>query len=148
MSRLRIGLVCSSGGHLAQLYGLRSWWSRHDRFWVTLDKPDARALLEGERVHWAHGPTNRHVGNLVRNAFVAHRVLREERPDVLVSNGAGVALPFFGIAGALGLRLVWVEVPDRVDAPSLTGRLVRPLVDRVVLPSSAQLSAYPEGIVL
>lgn len=148
MSRLRIGLVCSPGGHLAQLYGLRSWWSQHDRFWVTLDKPDARALLAGERVHWAHGPTNRHLGNLARNAIVAHRVLRRERPDVLVSNGAGLTLPFFGLAAALGLRLVWVEVPDRVEVPSLTGRLVRPLVDRIVLSSPAQRAAYPEGIVL
>jgi hypothetical protein len=148
MKRYKIGLVCSSGGHLAQLWALRTWWSAHDRFWVCLDKPDARERLAGERVYWAHGPTNRSLWNLARNTGLAPWVLGKERPDLLVSNGAGVALPFFLVGNALGVRLVYVEVPDRVDVPSMTGRLVAPLVDRMVLPTAEQRAIYPDGVVL
>jgi UDP-N-acetylglucosamine:LPS N-acetylglucosamine transferase len=130
---MKVGLVCSAGGHLAQLYRLRAWWGRIERFWVTFDKVDARELLAGERVHFAHGPTNRNAANLIRNALLARRLLARERPDVLVSNGAGLAVPFFAWGAVLGIPLVYVEVPDRIDAPSLTTRLVRPLVDRLVL---------------
>ena len=52
-------LVCSTGGHLLQLVALRESWQDYSRAWVTFDKSDARSLLEGERVYFAHGPTNR-----------------------------------------------------------------------------------------
>ena len=33
-------LVCSTGGHLTQLYALRRWWQDKKRVWVTFDKED------------------------------------------------------------------------------------------------------------
>ena len=144
----RIGLVGSSGGHLAQLWWLESWWRAHDRFWVTFDTEDARELLADERWFSAAHPTTRNVPNMLRNTRLAWRVLRRERPDVLVSTGAGVALPFFAVAKSMGIPVVFVEVYDRVDMPSLTGRLVGPWADRVILQWPAQQHAYPHGIVL
>ena len=52
----RVLLVCSSGGHLAQLLRLAPWWKTHERIWVTFRKPDAESLLDGERVWWAFHP--------------------------------------------------------------------------------------------
>ena len=44
----------------------------------------------------------------------------------MVSTGAGVALPFFVFARMRGIPTVYLEVYDRVDSRSLTGRLCRP----------------------
>jgi beta-1,4-N-acetylglucosaminyltransferase len=145
---MRVGLICSSGGHLALLYRLRPWWAAVDRFWVCFDKPDSRERLEGERVYWASSPTTRNLRALWRNGVLARRILSEERPDVLVSSGAGVALPFFAYARFLGVPLVYVEVPDRVEGPSLTGRLLYPWVDRMVLTDARQSAFYPDGVTL
>jgi len=145
---MKVGLVCSAGGHLTQLWWLKSWWSQHARFWVTFDLPDARARLASERVYWGHHPSNRNLPNLARNLILARQVLEHERPDVLVSNGAGIALPFFIIGRSMGIGLVFTEVYDRIDTPSLTGRLVRPLADEIVLQWETQRAAYPEGRVL
>ena len=143
----KVGIVCSSGGHLAQLHCLDAWWSRHDRFWVTFDKPDAVSLLAGERVVYGHHPTNRNVKNLARNTLLALRVLARERPDVLVSNGAGLAVPFFYVGKLLfGCKTVYIEVYDRVDSPTVTARLVRPVLDRMVVQWEEQKAFYPEGI--
>ena len=79
---------------------------------------------------------------------MAWKVLRRERPDVLVSNGAGIALPFFWVGRALGIPLVFIEVYDRIDAPSLTGRLLFPICDRVVLQWEEQRAFWSEGHVL
>lgn len=145
---MKVGLVCSSGGHLTQLWWLRDFWGANDRFWVTFDTPDATARLAQERVIWAAHPTNRSARNLLRNARLAWTVLRAERPDVLVSTGAGVAVPFFVVGRLLGIPLVFIEVYDRIERPSLTARLVRPLVDRMVLQWEAQRAFFPEGVVL
>jgi UDP-N-acetylglucosamine:LPS N-acetylglucosamine transferase len=144
---VRIGLVGSSGGHLAQLLVLRPWWGDHERFWVTFDKPDARSALVGERSYWCHFPTNRNLPNLLRNTWLAVKVLRRERPDVIVSTGAAVAVPFF-LVGKLLFRChtVYVEVVDRVDHPTLTGRLVRPLTDRFLVQWPEQTRLYRGAI--
>src|SRR5262245_50412141 len=100
-------------------------------------------MLEGERTYFAHFPTNRNVKNLLRNFVVAWRVLRRERPDVLVLTGAGVAVPFFLLAKLLGIRLVFLEVFDRLDSPTLTGRLLRPICDRFLVQWVEQQKFFP-----
>ena len=142
---MRIGLVGSAGGHLLQLHQLEPWWRKHDRFWVTFEMPDSRSLLAGERAFWAYHPTTRNALNLLRNLALAWRVLRTERPDVVVSTGAAVAFPFFLVARVLRIRCVYVEVYDRIDSPTLTGRLCRPLSDLFLVQWESQKRFYPRA---
>jgi UDP-N-acetylglucosamine:LPS N-acetylglucosamine transferase len=142
---VRVALVCSSGGHLAQLLRLRPWWSNHERLWITFDTPDAVARLADDPVVWAHHPTTRNVPNALRNLRLAWRVLRRERPDVVVSDGAGVAVPFFLVAKILGIRTVYVEVYDRIDSRTLTGRLCAPLADGFCVQWEEQRARYPRA---
>jgi UDP-N-acetylglucosamine:LPS N-acetylglucosamine transferase len=129
-------LVCSSGGHLLQLVALRDVWSEFDRVWVTFDKADARSLLRDESVVFAHGPTNRSFGllaarNTVRNILLAWRVHGRVRPRVVLTTGAGVAVPFAWVGRLRGSRVVYVESLTRIDAPSVSCRLIAPVADRV-----------------
>lgn len=139
----RVLFVASSGGHLAQLVALEDWWRDHDRRWVTFDTTDAISTLTGETVAWAHHPTTRNIPNLLRNLLLAHRLLRDWRPDVIISDGAGVAVPFFLLARLLDIRTVYLEVYDRVDSQTLTGRLVHPITDLFLVQWPEQLAMYP-----
>lgn len=47
---MKIALVGPSGGHLTHLNLLKKFWNKHDRFWVTFDKADARSILDKERM--------------------------------------------------------------------------------------------------
>lgn len=141
--RLHLLLIGSSGGHLAQLVALEPWSRGHHRRWVSFDTPDAISVLQGEDVIWAHHPTTRHLPNLLRNTRLAWRILRGERPDVLVSTGAGVAVPFFVLARLMGIPTVYLEVYDRLDTPTLTGRLCRPFTDRMLVQWQEQTVFYP-----
>jgi len=123
-------LVCSTGGHLLQLVALREAWLPFSRTWVTLDKSDARSLLQDERVVFARGPTNRSIKNLLRNLIIAWRVVRETRPKVVLTTGAGVAVPFAWVARLRGASVVYVESLARIDGPSLSYRLIAPVAAR------------------
>ena len=128
--RADLMLVCSSGGHLQQMLALQPVWERYRHVWVTFDKSDTRSLLSAERVVYAHSPTNRNVKNLLRNLVLAWRVLRKVRPRILLTTGAGVAVPFAWIGRLLGVKIVYVESFTRIEGPSLTGRLVGPIAHR------------------
>ena len=140
---MRVLFVCSSGGHLAQLYRLKAWWPTTDRGWVTFDTTDATSLLAGERVIWAHHPTTRNVPNALRNLLLAFTLLRRDRPDIVISDGAGVAVPFFVIARALRIATVYVEVYDRIDSRTVTGRLCAPFTDLFCVQWEEQRALYP-----
>jgi beta-1,4-N-acetylglucosaminyltransferase len=129
-ARADVMLVCSTGGHLMQLSALREAWGDRPRVWVTFDKSDARSLLRGERVVHAYGPTNRSIVNLVRNLFLARRVVRRVRPRVMVTTGAGVAVPFAWLARLAGARVIYVESFTRIDGASLSCRLISLVADR------------------
>lgn len=143
---MKVCLVGSSGGHLAHLRLLREFWADEQRFWVTFDKPDARSLLKGERRINCFFPTNRNLKNLVKNTWLAFKVLRRERPDVVISSGAAVAVPFFYVSKLLRIKTVYIEVFDRIDAPTLTGRLVYPVTDLFVVQWPEMRKVYPKAV--
>lgn len=142
----RVMLVGSSGGHLAQLMRLEPWWSRHDRSWVCFQKPDAQNLLADERVTWAYHPTTRNLRNFARNLVLSARVLRRERPDVIVSTGAGVAVPFFWVGRMLGAHTVYLEVYDRIDSATMTGRMCWPVTELFLVQWPEQQQLYRDTV--
>ena len=146
MSIKTLCLVASSGGHLLELVSLKPAWEVHKRFWVTFPTDDARTLLEGERVHWAYHPTNRNLRNLVKNLWLAWKLLQHERPDVVISTGAGVAVPFLWVGRALGMRTIYIESLARIETLSLSGKLVYPLVHRFFVQWPELLTRYPKAV--
>lgn len=143
---MKVCLVGSSGGHLTHLYMLKPFWENKRRFWVTFDKEDAKSMLKGEKVYPCYFPTNRNIKNLIKNTFVALRVLRKEKPDLVISSGAAVAVPFFYIAKLMGKKLIYIEVFDRIDKPTLTGKLVYPIVDEFIVQWDEMKKVYPKAI--
>jgi beta-1,4-N-acetylglucosaminyltransferase len=111
------------------MLALEPAWRDLERTWVTLSSPDVRHLLDGEDVVSAHGPTNRSIAALLRNLPLAWRAVRKWDPDVILSTGAGLAVPFFLVGKLLRRKLVYVESLTRIESVSLSGRLVYPLAD-------------------
>lgn len=142
----KICLVGSSGGHLTQLYLLKPIWEKKKRFWVTFDKADARSVLREERFYPCFFPTNRNIKNLLKNTYLAFQILRKERPDILISTGAAVAVPFFYLGKFFGAKTVYIEVFDRYDCPTLTGRLVYPVTDVFIVQWETMKRVYPKAI--
>ncbi|MGM0140964.1 hypothetical protein IGJ54_000635 [Enterococcus sp. AZ160] len=143
---LKVCLVGSSGGHLTHLYLLKPFWEDKNRFWVTFDKQDAKSILKNERVYPCYYPTNRNIKNLKKNTVLAWKVLRKEKPDLIISSGAAVAVPFFYLGKLFGIKTIYIEVFDRIDSPTLTGKLVYPVTDRFIVQWEEMKKVYPKAI--
>lgn len=142
---MKVCLVGSSGGHLTHLYMLKPFWEDKERFWVTFDKEDAKSLLENEKMYSCYFPTNRNIKNLLRNTVLAWKVLRKEKPKLIISSGAAVAVPFFYLGKLFGAKLIYIEVFDRIDKPTMTGRLVYPIVDKFIVQWEEQKKVYKKA---
>jgi len=150
MKRSRLGradvlLVCSSGGHLLQLLALREGWAGFSHVWVTNDRSDARSLLAGEQVAYAHWPTIRNLKNLVRNTLLAWGIVRAVRPKVVVTTGAATAVPFAWVARLHGARVVYIESLSRIRTPSLSCRLIAPIASRIYVQWPDLIDALPRA---
>lgn len=143
---MKVCLVGSSGGHLTHLYMLKTFWQDKERFWVTFDKEDARSLLEGEKIFPCYYPTNRNIKNLIKNTVVAWKVLRKEKPDLIISSGAAVAVPFFYLGKLFGAKTIYIEVFDRIDKPTMTGKMVYPVTDKFIVEWEEMNQVYPKAI--
>lgn len=144
--KIKVCLVGSSGGHLSHLYMLKPFWSEQERFWVTFDKEDARSLLKGEKMYYCYYPTNRNLKNLIRNTILAWKILRKERPELVISSGAAVAVPFFWLGRLFRSKTIYIEVFDRIDKSTLTGKLVYPVTDRFIVQWEEQKKVYPKAV--
>lgn len=145
---MKICFITSSGGHLTHLIQLKEWWKDKERFWVTFEKEDSKSILKDEKKYWCYFPTNRNIKNLIKNTFLAVKILLKEKPDLIISTGAAPAIPFFYLGKLLGAKVVYIEVYDRIEKPTITGKVVYPISDLFVLQWEEQKKFYPRGQVL
>jgi UDP-N-acetylglucosamine:LPS N-acetylglucosamine transferase len=145
---MKVCFITSSGGHLTHLIQLKEWWKDKERFWVTFEKEDSKSILKDEKKYWCYFPTNRNIKNLFKNTFLSIKILLKEKPDLIVSTGAAPAIPFFYIGKLFGAKVVYIEVYDRIEKPTITGKVVYPISDLFILQWEEQKKFYPRGQVL
>lgn len=126
-------LVCSSGGHLFQLFSLKDFWKDYERIWVSFSTTDAQYLLKDETKIWAYSPTNRNFFTFILNFFLAWKLICTHKPSLIMSTGAGVGVPFIIIGSLFGIRTIYVESVTRIKELSLSALLVYPFVYKLVV---------------
>lgn len=128
---MKIMLVCTSGGHFATMESLRDFWSQHERVWITDYKADTSSLLSAERVHWLPYQAPRDGLTFLRNIPKSIKVTLAEKPDLIVSTGASIAVNFAITAKLLGIKYMFIESLSRSEELSLSGKLVYPICDEL-----------------
>jgi UDP-N-acetylglucosamine:LPS N-acetylglucosamine transferase len=125
--------VSSVGGHLVELLEALAQMDGPSVSLVVNDRCD---LPEGvfERVYRiSHAERD---WKVLANFRECAAILLAESPDVVLSAGAGPAVPMFLLAGLMGIRTVFVETAASISRLSLTGRLLLPVADHFFVQSS------------
>jgi beta-1,4-N-acetylglucosaminyltransferase len=125
---MKICIACSHGGHLTETLQILDAFAGHDIFFATYHsarEAEVRAIAPA----YFTDNIGLNVWRMLRAFGWAWSILRRERPDVIVSLGAEIALPFFYLGKLLGSKTLFIESWCRVHNLSLTGKLVYPVVD-------------------
>lgn len=140
---MKICLVSSCGGHLTELRSLLPALEGHDFFYVLNDRALLPQDMQGRTDFIVH--SERDLKFFV-NLWEAWRILRRERPEAILSTGAGPAVPFALVGRTFfGCRIIYVETIASVDRPSLTGRLMYRLAHDFYYQWSTLAPWFPRG---
>jgi UDP-N-acetylglucosamine:LPS N-acetylglucosamine transferase len=138
---MKLALVCSSGGHLTEMTLLLPALEEYEYFFVTYRCLRTEALAERERLYLVSfiGMNPLKMAVAFMHAFF---ILIKERPDVVLSTGAQIAIPFCWLGKLLGARVVYIESWCRVHSHSGSGPLVYPVADLFLVQWPDALHAY------
>jgi beta-1,4-N-acetylglucosaminyltransferase len=141
---MKICIVSSAGGHLDEVRALRPAYAAYEHFFVINQPVEPTPEMRGCTYFVRHSERDL---MFVVNLFEAWKILRKERPDVLISTGAGAIVPF-SIVGRLffGTKVIFIECMCRVHSPSLSGRIMYWLANRFYFQTEQLHSIYPRGI--
>ncbi len=122
-------LTASAGGHLSELVRLSERMVDIDRFvWAVPDTAQTRSLLGPTRPDWVIEAIpalgSRALLGALRLLPRAGRLIAREEPALVLSTGAAPAVPFLVQAARRRVPAYYVESLARLDAPSLTGRIL------------------------
>jgi UDP-N-acetylglucosamine transferase subunit ALG13 len=153
-NRRRIALAASGGGHVRQLLDLQPVWSQHDYFFITEDTALGRSLGAEHRTHliphfaWGQakqGAVLKMLSRAFRSFFLSFSIIRRERPQMIISTGAGAVFPAVLWARLMGARVVVIESFARFEKPSLFGRIAAPFAHDLVIQSAKLAAHYPRA---
>lgn len=134
---MKLCLVCSHGGHMTELLELQEAWATHDQFFITYFSDRAKPGRTYEFKNLTKYPW--HVFVMLWQTL---RILHQEKPDWIVSDGAEIAIPVFIAAKLLGIQTLFIESFCRVQTPSFTGRILYPLSDVFLVQWESLLPHY------
>ena len=141
---MKIGLICSSGGHLIELFALKDVLKDYKRFWVTFKSPITKTTLKGEKFYLVDDP-RRNTLKFIPLFFESLRLFLKEMPDVIITTGAGVVIPFCLIAKLFGKKLVFIESFARTKEPSITGKFLYSFSDLFLVQWKENLKYYGDN---
>ena len=146
-TKLKICFVASSGGHWEELLRLKDISVGHDAVYVT-ERGEQSRTSELNNVYVVPKINRHEKGFLVHfwKLFLeAKKILKQEKPDVVITTGALIAFPFCVIAKLRKRKIVYIESFARVHDKSLTGKWVYPIADLFLVQWEEMLKCYPKG---
>lgn len=136
---MKVALVCSHGGHLTEILYLMDAFEGHEILFITYDNFRTRDL-DYKKYLLENIGTN---PIKMSKAFLEiWKILRNEKPEMIISTGSEIAIPAFLIGKILSIKTVFIESWCRVKTRSGTGRIVYPFSDLFLVQWPELLKLY------
>jgi UDP-N-acetylglucosamine:LPS N-acetylglucosamine transferase len=122
MSRVRpkVLAIASGGGHWVQLLRLRPAFEGCDIVFATAKEGYRADVGDAEFRVIVDANRSNKIG-LLKSAWSIFRLLRSERPDVVISTGAAPGFFALKMAKMIGIRTIWVDSIANAEELSMSG---------------------------
>ncbi len=141
---MKICLISSHGGHLRELLNATSE-VKGDKYVVTYRTRHTEDILREQRHYFIIDP-HKSVLKYLLNAVQALRHILKERPELVISTGAGIAVPTaLWAKSLLQAKVIFIESAANVVNPSKTGKFLYRYSDLFLIQWQGLQSHYPKA---
>jgi UDP-N-acetylglucosamine:LPS N-acetylglucosamine transferase len=127
---MKIALISSHGGHLTEMYLLMKAFENQDFFFITYENPTTNKLKYKKYTTEEIG-TN--IWIMIKTFFQILLIYRKEKPDLIVSTGAEIAIPSIIMAKFMRIKTIFIESWCRVKTKSGSGRILYFIADEFLV---------------
>lgn len=143
--KIKIAVACSPGGHMVQAKQLAAAYEKHEHFYFTFSGPVAEELGKSATVRAIPNVVRYNPLSWIVGAVLSFYIVVVEKPDVVITTGAGIVVFFCVFAKLLGAKLIFIESMARVEQPTLTARMLYPFADMFFVQWPGLLSYFPKA---
>lgn len=146
--RKKVCLISSSGGHLEQIKQLTGVINRYECFFVVTRTKATEAMNQKKYIVSDLVRTNKLVltMRIVKMMIEQLIIFLKEKPDVIITTGAGVAIPMCIIGKFFRRKIIYIESFARIKTPNKTGMFIYKFADLFIIQWEDLKKYYPKAV--
>lgn len=145
----KVMFISSVGGHLTEILKLEKLFKCYDYVLVTeknftslklKDKYNIEYLCYGSRYHFF-----KYIFVCIFNFFKSFYLFFKYNPDLIYTTGAHTSVLMCYLGKLFRKKIIFVEVYDRINIPTLSGRMVYPIATTFIVQHEELKQYYPKA---
>ena len=143
----KLCMVSSSGGHWEQLNTLKQQLLKNYNGFVVSEKTSFSAKSDYDYLMpMTDAKDVLCIFKLIYIVGWAFSIMIKDKPDVIISTGALIGIPFLLIGKLFGKKTIFIETLSRVTDGTKTGKLAYKFVDLFIYQWKSLDKVYPKGV--
>jgi UDP-N-acetylglucosamine:LPS N-acetylglucosamine transferase len=147
----KILYISSAGGHLKQLLMLEPLIKKYDSVIIT-EKSSSNQWLENDfnKVYFIGGDAKgrgfMYYVNIIYNFYNAYKIIKKEKPKLIISTGSYVSIPFFILSKFFKIKSIYILSFARIFSKSKASNLIKYFSTDFIIQWKEQKENYPSSI--
>jgi UDP-N-acetylglucosamine:LPS N-acetylglucosamine transferase len=145
----KVMFISSCGGHLTELLSIEKIFKYYDYVLVTEKNQIVKELEDKYNLEYlVCGSRNelfRYFFVIIINIIKSVYLFFKYNPSLIYTTGTHTCVPMCIIAKVFRRKIIYVEVFDRIDNPTLTLRLLKNIADTIIVQHKEMLEKFPNA---
>lgn len=144
----KICFISSSGGHFEQIKQLSGVANKYEHYYILPKNSSTKKFKEKRYLVGDFYRKNRiqFIFRFILTAFQQLIIFLKERPDIVITTGAGVVIPTCLYAHFFKKKLIYIESFARMETLNVTGELLYKYSDIFIVQWKKLVEKYPKAI--
>ncbi len=142
----KVMFICSAGGHLTEILKMDKLMKKYNYVLVTEKNKISRNLKNKYNMDFLMYGSRyypfKYIFVFTYNFFKSIYLFFKHNPDLVFTTGAHTCVVMCYLAKLFKRKVIFVEVFDRIDNPTLSGRMVHKIADTFIVQHEEMLSKY------
>lgn len=154
MKNKKIILICSDGGHLAQILELKEMFLNYDYLIITEESPATIPLKDKYNIRYLKGRSKgkkrslSFLFSLLINAFLSLKILIQHFPKAIITTGSHTAIPMCFLGKISGVKIIWILSYARINSRAFSADIIYPFADQFIIQWPGVQKFYKKAVYL